>query len=38
MADETNNNRDTRRKVREGRVVSTSMDKTLVVAALWPWS
>ncbi len=32
MADETNTERQNRRKVREGRVVSNSMDKTLVVA------
>jgi small subunit ribosomal protein S17 len=32
MADETNEERQNRRKVREGRVVSNSMDKTLVVA------
>ena len=32
MAEETNNERNNARKVREGRVVSNSMDKTLVVA------
>jgi small subunit ribosomal protein S17 len=37
MADETNNNeeaRTTRRKVREGLVISTKMDKTVVVAVV----
>ncbi len=35
MADETTNeDRQNRRKVREGRVVSNSMDKTLVVAVV----
>jgi len=32
MADETSTERKNARKVREGRVVSNSMDKTLVVA------
>jgi len=32
MADETSTDRNNARKVREGRVVSNSMDKTLVVA------